>query len=53
VSIDNIRRSLFVILRIYGKIDIHVNIILYGNPIDQNKDIFARRKNQLERHDTY
>ena len=38
---DNIRRNVFVILRIYDEIDL--NIILYENTelsIDQNKDIF-------------
>ena len=38
---DDITRNLFVIVRIYGEMDL--NIILYGNTelsIDQNKDIF-------------
>jgi len=40
IQYDNIRGNLFVILRIYGEIDL--NIILYGNTklsIDQNKGI--------------
>jgi hypothetical protein len=44
---DNIRRNLFVFLRIFGEIDL--NVILYGNTellIDQNKDITFNRSKQ-------
>ena len=40
IQYDNIRGHLFVILRIYGEIDL--NIILYGNTelsIDQSNDV--------------